>query len=218
MTRQIGIVKAMAVHQKTTRSAPEKIEGSAREKLLRAAGELFYAEGVHTVGIDRVIERAGVAKASLYNTFGSKEALVTAYLTERAQTRQEALTQRIAKEAAPREKILAAFDVVAELVKRPGFRGCAFVNASAEGQPDADGVRGVCTSTRSWTRALFTELSRELGVREPERVGARLALLYTGAVVSAGMDRNPDAAEDARALAAMLLDAEAPKRTRRARS
>ena len=56
---------------------------SARERLLAAASELFYAEGVHTVGIDRVIERAGVAKASLYNTFGSKEELVRAYLESR---------------------------------------------------------------------------------------------------------------------------------------
>ena len=56
---------------------------SARERLLAAADELFYEEGVHTVGIDRVIERAGVAKASLYNTFGSKDELVRAYLTSR---------------------------------------------------------------------------------------------------------------------------------------
>lgn len=191
--------------------------GSARERLLRAAGELFYAEGVHTVGIDRVIERAGVAKASLYNTFGSKEALVAAYLAERATQRQAALMERLAKETEPRAKILAAFDVVSELVRRPGFRGCAFVNACAEGSPDDESVRAVSLATRSWTRELFTGLARELGVREPKRVGARLTLLYTGAIVTAGIDRSPDVAKDARALAEMLLDTEVPKRASRAR-
>lgn len=215
MTRPIGIVKAMSSPKTTTR--PKATEGGARERLLRAASELFYAEGVHTVGIDRVIERAGVAKASLYNTFGSKDALVTAYLSERAAQRQDALTERVEKEREPRAKILAAFDVVAELVKRPGFRGCAFVNASAEGPPNEESVRGVCTSTRGWTRALFTGLARELGVKEPERVGARLALLYTGAVVTAGMDRDAGAAKDAKALAEVLLDVEAPRRRSRAR-
>src|SRR5262249_42523015 len=74
-----------------------KLEGSARDRLLAAATELFYAEGVHTVGIDRVIERAGVAKASLYSTFGSKEELVRAYLAGRAEARQRRVSERIAR-------------------------------------------------------------------------------------------------------------------------
>ena len=67
------------------------VRPSARERLLASANELFYNEGVHTVGIDRIIEQAGVAKASLYNTFGSKDELVRAYL----ETRQASVTQRI---------------------------------------------------------------------------------------------------------------------------
>src|SRR5690348_4281559 len=99
-----------------------KTEGTAREKLLAAANDLFYAEGVHTVGIDRVIARAGVAKASLYNTFGSKDELVRAYLQARADARQTALTERLAKEPDARAKILAAYDVVGELARGPAFR------------------------------------------------------------------------------------------------
>ena len=68
---------------------------SARERLLAAADELFYEEGVHTVGIDRIIERAGVAKASLYNTFGSKDELIRAYLEGRYVARQERITRFI---------------------------------------------------------------------------------------------------------------------------
>ena len=111
----------------------EKIEGTARERLLKAADELFYKEGVHTVGIDRVIERAGVAKASLYSTFGSKEELVIAYLKQRAERRQRRVRERIARHEEPRARIIAVFEFVCELVMEPDFRGCAFANASAEG-------------------------------------------------------------------------------------
>src|SRR5215468_3779211 len=83
-----------------------KLEGSARDRLLAAATELFYEEGVHTVGIDRVIERAGVAKASLYSTFGSKEELVRAYLTTRAEARQRRISHQIARYDNPRDRIL----------------------------------------------------------------------------------------------------------------
>jgi AcrR family transcriptional regulator len=76
------------VPTRASQATPAKaVKPSPRERLLQAAGELFYAEGVQSVGIDRVIERAGVAKASLYSTFGSKEQLVCAYLDARhAQT------------------------------------------------------------------------------------------------------------------------------------
>src|SRR5262245_19673673 len=110
---------------------------SARERLLAAATELFYAEGIHTVGIDRVIERAGVAKASLYSTFGSKEELVRAYLQQRAEARQRRIGDRIARYEAPRDKILAVFDQLGEAVAAPTYRGCAFINASAEGPRDS---------------------------------------------------------------------------------
>jgi len=186
--------------------APTKVDGSARERLLTAANELFYAEGVHTVGIDRVIERAGVAKASLYGTFGSKEELVRAYLELRSATRRERITKRIARYDNPRDRILGVFDLMAETVAEPTFRGCAFVNASAEGPLDDNKVRRVCSDHRAWIRALFTTLVREVGVADPDLVGGQLALLYDGAVVGASMDRNPDAVSDARAMAESLLE------------
>src|SRR4051794_15458573 len=105
---------------------------TARERLLAAADELFYEEGVHTVGIDRVIERAGVAKATLYNAFGSKDELIRAYLTRRHHTRQERLTRKLERYDTPRERLLGVFDALGELFAEPGFRGCAFHNASAE--------------------------------------------------------------------------------------
>src|SRR5712692_9844931 len=91
---------------------------SARERLLAAADELFYENGINLVGIDRVIERAGVAKASLYDCFGSKEELIRAYLKGRAERRQARIVERIAGLPTPREKILGVFDLLAEVVNR----------------------------------------------------------------------------------------------------
>src|SRR4051812_21824399 len=120
----------MTTHSPERERASERT--SARDRLLAAAAELFYAEGVHTVGIDRIIERAGVAKATLYSTFGSKEELVRAYLTDRLIARQEQFQRQLARYDTPREKLLGVFDHLARSFADPRFRGCAFVNASAE--------------------------------------------------------------------------------------
>src|SRR5436190_11548576 len=93
------------------RSAPRT---SARERLLAAADELFYREGINNVGIDRVIEHAGVAKASLYSNFGSKDELVRAYLQGKHATRRQRVLDRIARHRSPRERLLSVFDGLAE--------------------------------------------------------------------------------------------------------
>src|SRR5689334_17760120 len=90
--------------------------GSARERLLQAADELFYREGVYTVGIDRILERAGVAKASLYGTFGSKNELIRAYLEARARWLEARVEERLARFDNPRERILSVFDEFADRV------------------------------------------------------------------------------------------------------
>ncbi|MDQ1485941.1 MAG: hypothetical protein QOJ62_1634 [Actinomycetota bacterium] len=178
----------------------------ARERLLAAANELFYEEGVHTVGIDRVIERAGVAKASLYNTFGSKEELIRAYLAARHLARQERLASKLARFETPRERLLGVFDVLGELFAEPGFRGCAFANASAE-VTAGTAVKDVSDEARAWTRSLFVELATAAGAVDPASLAEQLVLLYDGATVAAKMDRNPTAAVAARAVAAALVDA-----------
>lgn len=177
-----------------------------RERLLKAASKLFYEEGIHTVGIDRVIEKAGVAKASLYSTFGSKDGLIRAYLTLRLEARRKRVEDAIARHQTPRARILAVFDVLAEYVAQPGFRGCAFIRASAEGPPDRS-VKAVCEDSRGWLRSTLVELARDGGAEDPERLGQKLALLYDGAVVAAQMDDDPAAATVAREIVADLLDA-----------
>src|ERR1700710_2725009 len=109
---------------------------SARDRLLAAADELFYEEGVHTVGIDRVIERAGVAKASLYKVFGSKDELIRSYLEARHARWQARLPRGLgARFDNPRDRLLGVYEIAGEQFGLPTFRGCAFVNASAEAGP-----------------------------------------------------------------------------------
>lgn len=185
-------------------AAPEKL--SARDRLLAAAQELFYEEGIHTVGIERVIERAGVAKASLYNTFGSKDELIRAYLESKQAKRRDGMTAKLANRSTPREKILGIFEYQGESAAQPDFRGCAFVRASAEQQGIA-GVKDICDASREWLRTLFEQLAIAAGANDPAALTRQLVLLYDGTAVSAQMDGACGAAKAARTAAIQLLDA-----------
>jgi AcrR family transcriptional regulator len=183
----------------------------ARERLLAAAEELFYEEGVHSVGIDRVIERAGVAKATLYSVFGSKDELVRAYLVRHSQTWHGRLTSGLAtRYSTPRERLLGVFDLLGERMTEPDFRGCAFVNASAEARPGSP-IEPVCDEARVWVTDLFADLARQAGVVEPGSLARQLSLLYHGATLSGWMDRDQGAAATARTAAVTLLDAASPR-------
>ena len=179
-----------------------------RERLLEAAAELFYAEGVQSVGIDRVIERAGVAKASLYSTFGSKEELVRAYLDERhARTigRLRAAADAV-DPSDPVGRILAVFDEQAEIFRRPGYHGCAFTAAAAEAPRDGR-INEAARSYRAEMRALFTDLATAVGAPDPPLLASQLQLLYDGGAAAANLDRDPSIAAPVRAAAQALIAA-----------
>jgi AcrR family transcriptional regulator len=170
-------------------SASTEPRAGARERLLAAANELFYAEGVQSVGIDRIIERADVAKASLYNLFGSKEELVAAYLASRHEGTVERLSEAMAKFEDSREKILAVFDAQSKLFRTPDFNGCAFAAASAEA-PAGGLVERAAGEFRAWIRSMFVTLARAAGAKDPITLGRQLHLLYDGAGLAARMDHH----------------------------
>lgn len=191
-------------HTEMTMTVQHELRRSPRERLLEAARELFYAEGVHTVGIDRVIDRAGVAKASLYSTFGSKEGLVNAYLDE---MHERMLTRRrTAAEAAPDPvaAILAVFDSLARDFQRPDYNGCAFAGARAE-EPAGSSVDTATRAYRADLRALFRELCARAGAPDPDGLAWQLQLLYSGGSESAKLDRDPGVAAAQRAAVETLL-------------
>jgi AcrR family transcriptional regulator len=183
---------------------------SARERLMAAASELFYEEGVHTVGVDRLVERAGVAKATLYSLFGSKDGLVRAYLTERHDATRDRMTRELASRFdTPRERLLGVFEVQGLSFTEPGFRGCAFIGANAETSPGGT-VEEVTEDYRTWLRSLFVDLATEAGATDPESLARQLVLLYDGAGISAWMDHDPSVASAAQNVAAALIDSAIP--------
>ncbi|HEX4257836.1 MAG TPA: TetR/AcrR family transcriptional regulator [Streptosporangiaceae bacterium] len=180
---------------------------SARERLLDAADELFYEEGIHIVGIDRVIEKAGVAKASLYSTFGSKDELVRAYLIQRYERRRARIEEWVNRYDDPRDRLLAVFDALGESIAQPGYHGCAFANATAESSRGSVAEQ-VTQEYRGWTRAMFTDLARDAGAADPATLGTQLHLLYDGVNWAARIDHDLAAAGQAKAAAATLLTAQ----------
>ncbi len=179
---------------------------SAKERLLAAADELFYTEGVNSVGIDRVIERAGVAKATLYSAFGSKDGLIKAYLMQRHEYRVRRITRYVDAQSEPRDKLLAVFDSLAELFATPGWRGCPFLAAPGETR-SGDPVGEVTTLTRAWTRTLFTDLAGNAGLSEPSALADALMNVYDGAIVASQLDQKLTAASTARRIAEVLITA-----------
>jgi AcrR family transcriptional regulator len=169
---------------------------------------------VQSVGVDRIVAQAGVAKASLYAIFGSKDGLVRAYLLARHdRTRGRMITELAARFDTARDRLLGVFEVQGLLFTEPGFRGCAFVAASAESS-SGPSVQEVTEDYRAWIRTLFLDLAKEAGATDPKGLAQQLVLLYDGAGISAWMDRDPSAANAARAVATALVDGAIPSAER----
>jgi AcrR family transcriptional regulator len=174
----------------TTRSS------EPRERLLRTAASLFYREGIHGVGVDRVLAEAGVTRATMYRHFPGKEALVVAYLElEDATIKQLFADAAQTADATPAQLLDAVIEGIAVDATRLHTRGCPFINASAE-FPDADSpVRAVVRRHRDWFRATLTEVTKAAGVPDPEQAAAALVLLRDAMLVGGYLDG--DAVEDA---------------------
>jgi AcrR family transcriptional regulator len=191
----------------------------ARARLLRIADELFYARGLHAVGIDEIIEKSGAAKATLYAHFPTKDDLIASYLRQRSVQWREHMTARLAEApASPMARIDAVFAILADGCRTPGFRGCPFINAAVE-YPEPQHPASLAGSEhRQWVLDMFRSLVVEAKLRQPDRVAAQLALLYDSAMVGTQMNRNPAAAAHARDVARILVDAALRQTTGRGRT
>ena len=166
---------------------------SPRERLLAASDELFYRDGVHSTGIDAIIEKAGVAKGSLYYIFGGKDELVSAYLRNRHDAWRQRVEAAQARTDDPDEKILAIFDAIADYVSLPEFRGCPFTNAAAEA-PAGESQKLAIKEYRDWLRQTFMELAADTGVADSQALADALTVLYDGALATAEMGSGARAA------------------------
>jgi AcrR family transcriptional regulator len=163
-------------------------EGTARHRVLATASALFYAEGVHAVGIDRIIAEAGVAKATFYHHFPAKDGLVRAYLDAEYQRQRIALEEVRQAAPGPRQALLGIFELLGENAMNPRFRGCPFTNAAAE-YPDASHpVRQTIADYRRWNRKLFRDLLAEAGHPTPDSTATMLMMLRDGIVIGGDLD------------------------------
>ena len=178
---------------------------SPRQKLLAAADELFYNEGVHAVTIDRVIEKASVARGSLYYNFDGKDDLIREYLLGRHAAWTARVDEAVAAAKDPAEKILAVFDALGTLFAEPSYRGCSFMNAVAEAPADGPEIKAAA-NYRSWLHELFGDLVAALNSRNPQELTDQLVVLYDGAVTAAQMDKSHHSAATARTLASMAVE------------
>jgi AcrR family transcriptional regulator len=182
-----------------------------KERLLEAAAELFYSQGVGATGIDAITAHAGVAKMSLYNNFDSKTELVNAYIQRRHAEWQGLYQARLARTKTPQERVLAVFDSYidhAELAYAWGFRGCGLLNAAAE-LPVGDPGRAAVAAQKEEAERLFKNHLRALKPKASkaiEETAEHLSFLLEGAMQRAGLDGHDARLKTARKIAASMLE------------
>lgn len=177
----------------------------ARERLLEAAQEHFYRDGIRATGVDRLVEAAQVAKMTLYHHFGSKDDLVAAYLRRRHQDWEARLAARREGEASAEGRMLAVFDAYLETASRPGHRGCPFINAAAEVPEEDHPAREVIRAHKESVRRVLREEAVAAG--GPEELGDQLFLLLEGGQATAGLEGTPEPLRWARQAAERLIAA-----------
>ena len=197
------------------------VDGSGRERVLRTAAELFYADGFHAVGVDLIVERAGVAKTTLYRHFPSKDDLIVAYLQDANVKFWAWFDAALDPTAPPREQIVGLFDAVAALAASRTCLGCAFQAAAAEFPDTGHPGHAVALAHKQAVRARLRDLARDGGADDPAALADGLLLLMDGAFAAARMYGRSSPATHVATSARALLDAHlpaSPGRARRARS
>ena len=181
-------------------------EPRARERILETAYELFSHRGVRDVGVDEVIATAGVAKATLYRHFPSKNDLVLAFLVRREQrwTHEWLETEAKRRGATPEEQVLAIFDVFGEWFRRDDFEACAFINVLLEMGTDHSAGKA-CIGHLEHIRSIVRGLAEEAGLRDPDSFARSCHILMKGSIVSAA-EGDVEAAQRGQSMARCLIE------------
>jgi AcrR family transcriptional regulator len=180
------------------------------ERLLVTATKLFTSQGIRAVGIDLILREANVAKSSLYSCFGSKEALVIAYLERSDQADRNRWNEGTAKLTDPVAKVLAFFDLAAAAARARDYRGCLYANAATE-FPGAE--LAPVRAHRDWVRSTINDLLRAALTPQPSILAGHIQILYDGALVGSKIERSTRPITAARQLAERLIAAQRPHGT-----
>ncbi|MFH8798018.1 TetR/AcrR family transcriptional regulator [Streptomyces sp. NPDC017936] len=157
---------------------------AARARLLDTATEIFYAEGIHSVGVDRIIAEAQVTRATLYRHFAGKEELVLAYLDRADRGIRAGAEAAQAGEQSAADKVRAVCRFITEGIQGPGFRGCAFLNAVAEYPDSTHPIHQAVLAHRQWFLDTVTELLAQVGDAPADEAGRHLVMLRDGAMAA----------------------------------
>jgi AcrR family transcriptional regulator len=182
--------------------SPTRGGRGARERILRAAAELFYADGINATGMERLTEAAHVSKRTFYQHFPSKAALVEAYLGREQSSAEQALDR---DDLSPRDRLLGLF---ADRPPAGGrVRGCAFHNAAVETAGTLPAVQAEVVRHKQKFTARLIDTARAAGARDPDSLGRQLSVLFEGLTALTTSLNDPAPAADARAAAVTLIDA-----------
>jgi AcrR family transcriptional regulator len=173
-----------------TEAGTGKRVSAARERLLKTAGQLFYAEGIHTVGVDRLVAEAKVTNATFYRHFPSKEDLAVAYIESVDQVIRTQIDSLMAANLSAVEILQGIGASLVEQIRSPGYRGCAFLNAAAEFPAPDHPVHRAVVQHRDWYLQTITELFARASDAPPEHAGRHYVMLRDGAM-SAGYLGDP---------------------------
>lgn len=178
----------------------------AAGRILRAASEMFYRDGIRAVGVEAIAAGADVTKKTLYDNFGSKDRLVVAYLRARDE-RWRAWVENVVegRGGSARERLLLTFDALEGWAEQESPRGCGFVNAAAELPRAEHPARAVVDEQKRWLRDYLAGLALEAGAEDPGDLAGKLLILHEGASVVGSLGTVPEAARRARQVAATLV-------------
>ena len=178
-----------------------------RDELVRKALQVFYRDGFHATGMDKLVVETGVSKTSMYKHFRTKEDLILAALQLRDESFRKDFLRRISELSdTPAGQLLASFDALGEWFQEEEYRGCMFIKAGAEFQEKDHPIHKQSAEHKQIMLDHFTDLARQAGARDPNHLACQLLLLQEGAIVTAVFLKSCDPARDAKAAAQVLLD------------
>lgn len=160
-----------------------------RDRILDTADALFFSVGVRAVGVDRIVAEAGVARATFFKHFPTKDHLIAAYLERRAErARTDLMALREDHRAQPQRILSAIADVVDDYRNLPGFRGCEFINAAAEFADPAHPAHRLAIDHRQWVTDFLVEVLADMGHDDAYATARAMMMVRTGALVGASLE------------------------------
>lgn len=171
------------MHAEVTDAVTSKPAVGMKARILAAANELFYAQGIRATSADRIIEQVGITKVTFYRHFRTKSDLVVAYLEQQAAAERDWMHSAI-QDGDPVGSLRNLATGIGNASCQPGFRGCAFINAAAEFADPSDPVRVVVDAHRRWMLEAFAEIAAEAAIDDVAGTARQLMLLRDGAMVN----------------------------------